>query len=131
MTRAAGFWLVRWTSGPSQGDWQVAEVGATPPGSPDCHVRTREGYTSLTHAWLEWGAFIGPALPGVHTVTRCYSCPFYAAEWNVCTKTTSKNQGAWPSHRKVPHPENMGPPPEWCPLREGGVLVVLDPKAAP
>lgn len=125
MNRANGFWLVRWVRGPYQGDWQVAEVGATLPGSPDCPVRTREGYTSFTHAWLEWGGFLGPV---GHAVTRCVSCPFYQNEWSVCTKTPEdENQGAWPSHRKVPHPANMGPPPEWCPLRLGGIVVVLDP----
>lgn len=68
----------------------------------------------------------------LHKVTRCAaSCPFYENEWDVCTKAKSDDPDAWPSHRSVPHPENMGPPPEWCPLRSGGVLVVLDVKATP
>lgn len=64
----------------------------------------------------------------LHKVRRCSGCPFYQSEWSVCTKTAAAVPGSYtPQHRGVPYPENMGPPPAWCLLRQGGVLVVLDP----
>lgn len=62
--RAEGFWRIRWLDGPRRGEQEVVEVARPKPGvrPEDEWVRTIDGFTSLRHLWIKFGASTTVAL---------------------------------------------------------------------